>query len=121
MWKLGFNAKNLEMWEIIFSTPLSDPIFVVFDRANMKAVEAAIDSRQWSKAVQILELQDSSSSSKYYKRIADHYASIGDYDVRYKSRKSLENSSLDIYNKNKFKYSLHYFQQNLLICHGNQV
>ena len=121
MWKLGFNAKNLEMWEIIFSTPLSDPFFFVFDRANMKAVEAAIDSRQWSKAVQILELQDSSSSSKYYKRIADHYASIGDYDVRYKSRKSLENSSLDIYNKNKFKYSLHYFQQNLLICHGNQV
>jgi intraflagellar transport protein 172 len=95
-------------------------MFVV-DRANMKAVEAAIDSRQWSKAVQILELQDSSSSSKYYKRIADHYASIGDYDVRYKSRKSLENSSLDIYNKNKFKYSLYYFQQIFLICHGNQV
>ncbi|CAC5423828.1 IFT172 [Mytilus coruscus] len=49
--------------------------------ANMKAVEAAIDSRQWSKAVQILELQDSAMSSKYYKKIADHYASIGDYEM----------------------------------------
>lgn len=47
----------------------------------MKAVDAAIDSRQWSKAVQILELQDSAMSSKYYKKIADHYASIGDYEV----------------------------------------
>jgi intraflagellar transport protein 172 len=47
----------------------------------MKAVEAAIDSRQWSKAVQILELQDSSSSSKYYKRIADHYASIQNEEI----------------------------------------
>ncbi|XP_063414390.1 intraflagellar transport protein 172 homolog isoform X2 [Mytilus trossulus] len=49
--------------------------------ANMKAVDAAIDSRQWSKAVQILELQDSTMSSKYYKKIADHYASIGDYEM----------------------------------------
>lgn len=65
----------------------------------MKAVEAAIDSRQWAKAVQILELQDSSSSSKYYKRIADHYASIGDYDVRYKYRKSLTYSSICIYRR----------------------
>lgn len=53
----------------------------LFSSANMKAVDAAIDSRQWSKAVQILELQDSAMSSKYYKKIADHYASIGDYEV----------------------------------------
>ncbi|WAR22903.1 IF172-like protein [Mya arenaria] len=45
-----------------------------------KAVDAAISSRQWAKAVQILELQDSSLASKYYKKIADHYASIGEYE-----------------------------------------
>lgn len=47
----------------------------------MKAVEAAINSRQWSKAVQILELQDSAMSAGYYKKIADHYASVGEYEV----------------------------------------
>lgn len=52
-------------------------------RAISKAVDAAINSRQWAKAVQILELQDSSLSSKYYKKIADHYASIGEYEVSY--------------------------------------
>lgn len=54
-----------------------------FDRATSKAVEAAIQSRQWLKAVQILEIQDSSMSAKYYKQIADHYASIGEYEVQY--------------------------------------
>lgn len=48
--------------------------------ATSKAVEAAIGSRQWAKAVQILELQDSDMASRYYKKIGDHYASIGEYD-----------------------------------------
>jgi intraflagellar transport protein 172 len=51
-------------------------------RATTKAVESAIQSRQWLKAIQILEIQDSSMSAKYYKQIADHYASIGEYEVR---------------------------------------
>ena len=45
-------------------------------------MEAAIGSRQWAKAVQILEMQDSDMASRYYKRIGDHYASIGEYEVR---------------------------------------
>ncbi|XP_060552918.1 intraflagellar transport protein 172 homolog [Ruditapes philippinarum] len=49
--------------------------------AISKAVDAAINSRQWAKAVQILELQDSSLASKYYKKIADHYASVGEYET----------------------------------------
>ena len=53
----------------------------VFCRATSKAVEAAIGSRQWAKAVQILELQDSDMASRYYKKIGDHYASIGEYEV----------------------------------------
>ena len=48
----------------------------------MNAVEAAIISRQWTKAVQILELQDSDVASKYYQQIAQHYAASGEYEVR---------------------------------------
>merc|ERR1719239_642832 len=48
--------------------------------ATTKAVEAAIASRQWAKAVQILEIQDSSMAAKYYKKIGDHYSSIGEYE-----------------------------------------
>lgn len=44
-------------------------------------MEAAIASRQWAKAVQILELQDSDMASRYYKKIGDHYASVGEYEV----------------------------------------
>ena len=49
----------------------------------MKAVEAAIQSRQWNKAIQILQvIQDPQVSGRYYKRIAVHYASIAEYEVR---------------------------------------
>ena len=57
---------------------------VYFHSAITKAVETAINSRQWAKAVQILELQDSALASRYYKKIADHYASIGEYEVKKK-------------------------------------
>ena len=53
----------------------------LLSRATAKAVEAAIGSRQWAKAVQILELQDTDMASRYYKKIGDHYASIGEYEV----------------------------------------
>ncbi len=38
-----------------------------------------MQARQWSKAVQILELQDPSESGQYYQQIAEHYSSIKDY------------------------------------------
>ena len=56
-------------------------LFLLYS-AITKAVETAINSRQWAKAVQILELQDSALASRYYKKIADHYASIGEYEVK---------------------------------------
>ena len=50
----------------------------------MKAVDAAILSRQWNKAVQILEVvKDDPSCKKYYKKIAQHYANVGEYEVWY--------------------------------------
>lgn len=70
----------------MFSPPpfhsLTLSTFVYTCRATMKAVEAAITSRQWKKAVQILEVvEDKSATSKYYKKIAQHYANMGDYEV----------------------------------------
>ncbi|XP_005948489.1 intraflagellar transport protein 172 homolog [Haplochromis burtoni] len=48
---------------------------------SLKAIEAAIAARQWKKAVHILELQGDSSSAKYYVKIAQHYASMQDYEM----------------------------------------
>uniref|UniRef100_A0A3P8UXR3 Intraflagellar transport protein 172 homolog n=1 Tax=Cynoglossus semilaevis TaxID=244447 RepID=A0A3P8UXR3_CYNSE len=48
----------------------------------LKAIEAAIAARQWKKAVQILEDVDKDSSAgKYYVKIAQHYASMQEYEV----------------------------------------
>ncbi|CAG5928433.1 unnamed protein product [Menidia menidia] len=48
---------------------------------SLKAIEAAITARQWKKAVHILELQEDPSAGKYYVRIAQHYASMQDYEL----------------------------------------
>lgn len=48
---------------------------------SLKAIEAAIAARQWKKAVHILELQNDSSAAKFYVKIAQHYASVQDYEV----------------------------------------
>lgn len=54
-----------------------------FSRCSLKAIEAAIAARQWKKAVHILELQDDSSAAKFYVKIAQHYASVQDYEVSF--------------------------------------
>lgn len=50
-------------------------------RESLKAVDAAINSRQWKKAVDILATQESSTTVSYYKKIADHFAGIQEFDV----------------------------------------
>lgn len=62
---------------------MSCPLF----RCSLKAIEAAIAARQWKKAVHILELQEDSSAAKYYVKIAQHYASMQDYEVRKEGEK----------------------------------
>ncbi|XP_024146740.1 intraflagellar transport protein 172 homolog [Oryzias melastigma] len=47
----------------------------------LKAIEAAIAARQWKKAVHILDIQDDPSTAKHYMKIAQHYASIRDYEM----------------------------------------
>ncbi|KAI8482238.1 hypothetical protein Bbelb_400200 [Branchiostoma belcheri] len=48
---------------------------------SLKAIDSAIQSRQWNKAVQIVELQDPSVAAKYYYKIGQHYASIQELET----------------------------------------
>ena len=48
---------------------------------TVKAIEAAIQAKQWSKVVQIVELQEASIASRYYVQIAQHYRAIKNYQV----------------------------------------
>lgn len=68
-----------------FHPPLSSYIFNVFPdyaRCSIKAIEAALGARQWKKAIYILDLQDRNTASKYYPHVAQHYASLQEYEVR---------------------------------------
>lgn len=58
--------------KLFISAPLS---------CSLKAIEAAIAARQWKKAMHILELQEDAAAGKYYLKIAQHYASMQDYEV----------------------------------------
>ncbi|XP_060165824.1 intraflagellar transport protein 172 homolog isoform X5 [Globicephala melas] len=50
-------------------------------RCSIKAIEAALGARQWKKAIYILDLQDQNTASKYYPRVAQHYASLQEYEI----------------------------------------
>lgn len=56
--------------------------FPNYARCSIKAIEAALGARQWKKAIYILDLQDQNTASKYYPRVAQHYASLQEYEVR---------------------------------------
>ncbi|XP_011806760.1 PREDICTED: intraflagellar transport protein 172 homolog [Colobus angolensis palliatus] len=49
-------------------------------RCSIKAIEAALGARQWKKAIYILDLQDQNTASKYYPLVAQHYASLQEYE-----------------------------------------
>lgn len=57
-------------------------VFPDYARCSIKAIEAAPGARQWKKAIYILDLQDRNTASKYYPRVAQHYASLQEYEVR---------------------------------------
>ncbi|ESO08535.1 hypothetical protein HELRODRAFT_74793 [Helobdella robusta] len=49
---------------------------------TMKAVDAAINSRQWVKALEILDVvEDKPEAKKYYLKIAQHYVQAAEYEV----------------------------------------
>ena len=72
---------------------------------SVKAIEAAIQARQWNKAAQIVELQEESVAIKYYKILAQHYAQVGDYQIAEKFfvRAGLQRAAVEMYTRvNKF-------------------
>lgn len=68
-------------------------------RCLQKAVEAAIQARQWTKATQILELQEPGSAGGYYRQIAEHYCTIKDYQSaeQYYLKAGLVQEVMDMY------------------------
>lgn len=46
-----------------------------------KAIEAALNARQYPKALQLVDVIDSESSKPYYKQLARHYESTAQYDL----------------------------------------
>ncbi|XP_037749516.1 LOW QUALITY PROTEIN: intraflagellar transport protein 172 homolog [Chelonia mydas] len=50
-------------------------------RCAIKAIEAAIGARQWKKAIYILDSQEKRIAVKYYPRIAQHYATLQEYQI----------------------------------------
>ena len=79
------NVDNIQLYSINqnFYFYGNKNLFILSNfRSTIKAVDSAINSRQWNKAVHILEVvQDQSTTSKYYKKIAEHYARVGEYEV----------------------------------------
>ncbi|XP_015754892.1 PREDICTED: intraflagellar transport protein 172 homolog [Acropora digitifera] len=48
---------------------------------SIKAIETAIQARQWNKAVQIVDLQDDNVAVRYYHDIAQHYSQVREYKL----------------------------------------
>ncbi|EJD74502.1 intraflagellar transporter osm-1 [Loa loa] len=67
-----------------------------------KALEASIKAKQWGKAAQIVDvLEDSDLAKRYYGKIADHHASIGDLEraeMLYIEAK-MHREAIEMYNK----------------------
>jgi intraflagellar transport protein 172 len=47
---------------------------------HQKAIEAALNSRQWAKAVQLVEALDQEVAKPYYRRLARHYAEAKQFE-----------------------------------------
>jgi len=49
---------------------------------TLKALDAAVKSRQWNRAIEMVEVvKDREKAQEYYGKIAEHYASVQDYEV----------------------------------------
>eukprot|EP00052_Salpingoeca_macrocollata_P025012 m.226452 g.226452 ORF g.226452 m.226452 type:complete len:1747 (+) comp22359_c0_seq2:150-5390(+) len=68
---------------------------------TIKAIEAAINSRQWAKAAQVVELQDEAVARPYFKMIADHYAEAREFQQATKYYVAAKNPqcAIDMYIK----------------------
>lgn len=79
---LNSTQTHTHTFECYRSEPTRFACLSSWRRCGSKAVEAAIGARQWKKALHIAELQEDKSAAKYYLKIARHYASLQEYEVR---------------------------------------
>ena len=66
--------------EVNYLSKIALPLNV--HRCTAKAIEAAVEGQQWNKAVQIVEMQEIEIAPEYYQKIADHYGSVGNFQVQ---------------------------------------
>ncbi|GMH45662.1 hypothetical protein BSKO_13619 [Bryopsis sp. KO-2023] len=66
-----------------------------------KAVEAALESRQFAKASGIIEFMDAGIARGYYKRIAEHYRQLHTYEEaeRYFIKAGMAKEAVDMYSR----------------------
>eukprot|EP00668_Euglena_longa_P000083 GGOE01000099.1.p1 GENE.GGOE01000099.1~~GGOE01000099.1.p1 ORF type:complete len:1743 (+),score=650.33 GGOE01000099.1:779-5230(+) len=77
----------------------------------IKAIEAAITSRQWAKAVQIVDNQDPNDAitRKFYKLIASHYEDSRQYSEaeKYYIKAGLRQEAVEMYTRNNMWEAAH--------------
>jgi intraflagellar transport protein 172 len=66
-----------------------------------RAIEAALESKQWNKAVSIVDNLDTETGKKYYKQIARHYEETLNYDLaeKYYVKGGWPEESVEMYTK----------------------
>jgi len=77
--------------------------------ASEKAIQAAIASRQWNKASQIVEILDPETSAPFYEAIADHYCEVQEFELAEGCYVKANNAkkAIDMYIKNSQWESAH--------------
>ncbi len=83
-------------------------VILLLFSCSQKAIEAALQARQWNKAIQILDLQEPSESVNYYKQIAQHYAGTHEYDLakQFFIKADMAQEAVDMYIKvDRYSYS----------------
>lgn len=93
-----------EMWgDYLVSHKNADAAVNHFTEAGayLKAIQAAIDCRQWAKAAQIVETLPPAEAKPYYNRIAKHYESTRSFDEaeRFYLRAGLPQDAVEMYSK----------------------
>eukprot|EP00951_Prasinocladus_malaysianus_P046312 scaffold636442_cov46-Prasinocladus_malaysianus.AAC.1 len=68
---------------------------------NIKAIEAAIECRQWAKAAGIIDNQDRDTALPFYKRVAKHYDEARQWEEaeRYYVKAGLATDAVDMYTR----------------------
>ena len=69
---------------------------------TLKALEAAINARQWKKAVQIIQVidDDNGELNKYHYKLGQHFAGVGEYKMaeRFYLDGSMHRQAIEMYN-----------------------